>query len=141
MYSKSMLSLEQCQAAITAMIADYNKDTSRRPIAMAIVDDAGNLISYARTDRCRPNAARNAIKKAYTSATMGIDTLAYAERLKTQGRTVAETGDPMMTPLQGAVVVLHSEDGSVLGGIGVGGLPTGQEDEDIARVGLAALNL
>jgi len=141
MYSKSMLSLEQCQAAITAMIADYNKDTSRRPIAMAIVDDSGNLVSFAKTDRCRLTAARNAIKKAYTAALMATDTVDYAARLKEQGRTTAETGDPSMVSLQGGIVVLNPSDGTVLGGIGVGGLPTGVADEEIAREGLKALNL
>jgi uncharacterized protein GlcG (DUF336 family) len=43
--------------------------------------------------------------------------------------------------LQGGLVVVNPSDGIILGGIGVGGLPTGKEDEDIARAGLAALNL
>ena len=141
MYSKSMLSLEQCQAAIAAMIADYNNDTSRRPIAMAIVDDTGNLISFAKIDRCRLTAARNATKKAYTAALMALDTVDYAARLKEQGRTVAETGDPMMLSLQGGIVVLNPNDGSVLGGIGMGGFPSGVADEETARVRLKALNL
>ena len=34
------------------MIDDYNKDPSRRKVAMAVVDDAGNLLAYARMDRC-----------------------------------------------------------------------------------------
>jgi uncharacterized protein GlcG (DUF336 family) len=123
------------------MIAEFNKDPSRRPIAMAIVDDTGNLVSYARMDRCRPTAARNAIKKAYTSALGGQDTLGYAETLKGRGRTVADMADPMLTNIQGGVVVLSPSDSAVLGGIGVGGLPTGQEDEDVSRVGLNAMNL
>ena len=62
MYEKPMLSLEQAQAAITAMIAEYNKDTNRRKVDMAVVDDAGNLLAYARMDRClRPTfGLRNA---------------------------------------------------------------------------------
>ena len=44
MYEKPMLSLEQAQAAVAAMIADYNKDTNRRKVDMAVVDDAGNLL-------------------------------------------------------------------------------------------------
>jgi uncharacterized protein GlcG (DUF336 family) len=141
MYTKSVLGVEQCQAAITAMIAEFNKDTTRRPIAMAIVDDRGDLLSYARTDGCRPNAAKNAIKKAYTAALYGLDTVAYAERLKSQGRTVAEMGDPMLTSLQGGVAVLNPGDNAVLGGIAVGGLPSGMQDEEIAWVGVKALNL
>ena len=39
MYDKPMLSLDQAQAAITAMIADYDKDSNRRKVDMAVVDD------------------------------------------------------------------------------------------------------
>ena len=82
MYEKSMISLEQAQAAIAAMIADYNKDTDRRKVDMAVVDDAGNLLAYARMDRClRPTFA---IRKAYTSAVRGVDTLAFSEQLSSQ---------------------------------------------------------
>ena len=56
MYTKPMLSLDQCLAAINAMVADFNKDPNRRPVDMSIVDDAGNLLAYARMDRCmRPS--------------------------------------------------------------------------------------
>ena len=48
MYNKPMLSRNQCQAAIDALIADFNKDPNRRPVDMAIVDDMGNLLAYAR---------------------------------------------------------------------------------------------
>ena len=52
MYNKSMISLEQAQNAIAAMIADFNRDPDRRKVDMAVVDDAGNLLAYARMDRC-----------------------------------------------------------------------------------------
>ena len=58
-----MLSLDQAQAAIAAMIDDFNKDPNRRKVDMAVMDDAGNLLAYARMDRClRPTFA---IRKAY----------------------------------------------------------------------------
>jgi uncharacterized protein GlcG (DUF336 family) len=42
--------------------------------------------------------------------------------------------------VQGAVVVLHPETGAVLGAIGVSGLAA-QEDEDLSKLGVAALGL
>lgn len=139
MYTKSVLSLDQCQAAINAMVAEYNKDTNRRKVDMAIVDDVGNLLGYARMDGChRPSFAT---RKAYTSAMRRSDTGVLAEQLKSQGRTIAEFGDPQMIALQGGLVINDPETGALLGGIGVGGLPTGKEDEDIARAGLAAMKL
>ncbi|MEE3012561.1 MAG: heme-binding protein [Chloroflexota bacterium] len=137
MYEKSMISLEQAQAAIAAMIADYNKDTDRRKVDMAVVDDAGNLLAYARMDRClRPTFA---IRKAYTSAVRGVDTLAFSEQLASQNRSIESFGDPQLIAIPGGVVALKS--GAVVGAIGVGGLPSGLDDESIAKAGLEALNL
>ena len=139
MYTKRMLSLNECEDAIDAMIIEYNKDTNRRKVDMAIVDDVGNLLKYARMDGChRPTFAT---RKAYTAAMRRNDTGALAEQLKSQGRTIAEFGDPQLIAIQGGLVINDPETGALLGGIGVGGLPSGKEDEDIARVGLAALKL
>ena len=137
MYEKSMISLEQAQAAIAAMIADYNNNTDRRKVDMAVVDDAGNLLAYARMDRClRPTFA---IRKAYTSAVRGVDTLAFSEQLASQNRSIESFGDPQLIAIPGGVVALKS--GAVVGAIGVGGLPSGIDDESIAKAGLEALNL
>ena len=140
MYTKSMLGVEECQAAISAMLASFKEDPTRRPIAMAIVDDRGELLAYLRTDGCGQLAAKSCIRKAYSCAISRQNSGDYGERLKTQGRTVAESGDPMMTPVQGGLVIT-SADGTTLGGIGVGGLPGGHLDEEIAQVGIQALNL
>ncbi len=119
------------------MIDDYNKDPSRRKVDMAVVDDAGNLLAYARMDRClRPTFA---IRKAYTSAVRSMDTVTFAEQLSTQGRSLESFGDPQLIALAGGVAVI--KDGAVVGAIGVGGLPSGLDDEAIAKAGLAALNI
>ena len=119
------------------MIADYNKDTNRRKVDMAVVDDAGNLLAYARMDRClRPTFA---LRKAYTSAIRGMDTLAFSEQLSSQGRSIESFGDAQLIALPGGVVIL--KDGAVVGAIGVGGLPSGIDDQSIAQAGLAGLNV
>ena len=139
MYNKPMLSLEQTQKAIQAMLNKATQEPNR-PVAIAIVDDAGNLLSYARMDNCRTNPQTFAIRKAYTSAMSGRDSGAYAENLKSQGRSVTDMGNPNLVAAQGAVAVLHPETKAVLGGIGVSGLSS-QEDEDLARLGMQALGL
>ena len=139
MYSKPMLSLDQTQRAMSAMIARATQEPDR-PVAMAIVDDEGNLLSYARMDNCRPNPQTFAIRKAYTSALSGVDSAAYAERLKSQGRTVSDFGNPNLVSAQGAVVITDPASGAVLGAIGVSGL-TAQEDEDLSRLGVENLGL
>ena len=141
MYNKPQLSLDQCRSAIKAMIAEHRKDPNNAPVAMAIVDDRGDLLGYARTDMCRPSSAGNAIKKAYTAAMRGIDSGVYAQQLKEQDRHTSDLGDPRIIPMQGGVTIINPGDGAILGGIGVGGLPSGQGDEDISRAGLKAMRL
>ena len=132
------LKLEQVQAAMKAMM-DKGQQTPDAPVAMAIVDSAGNLEAYAKMDNLRMFSRRHALRKAYTAAIMGGDTGANAERMHSQGRSISELGDANLTHGQGGLVIM--KDGVILGGIGVGGYPSGQADEDLSRVGLEAMNL
>ena len=68
-----------------------------------------------------------------------VEEIAHAERLHGSGRNIADLGDPMMTHGTGGLVIM--KDGVILGGIGVGGYPSGQADEDLSRAGLDAMNL
>ena len=64
-----------------------------------------------------------------------MDTVTFAEQLSTQGRSLESFGDPQLIALAGGVAVI--KDGAVVGAIGVGGLPSGLDDEAIAKAGLA----
>jgi len=66
-----------------------------------MVDDVGNVISAARLAQGRALPQHMAIRKAYTAMLLGQETLAYAERLQSQGHTVAEMGDPKLVAVQG----------------------------------------
>ena len=132
------LKLEQVQAAMAAMLRKA-QETPEAPVAMAIVDATGNLEAYAKMDNLRLFSRRHALRKAYTAAVMGLNTGAHAERLHGQGRSISELGDPNLTHGQGGLVIM--KDGIILGGIGVGGYPSGQADEDLSRIGLEAMNL
>ena len=135
---EALLKFEQVQAAMKAMM-DKAMQTPAEPVAIAIVDAAGNLEAYAKMDNLRIFSRRHAIRKAYTSAVMGLDSGANAQRLHSQGRSISEMGDPNMTFGQGGLAIM--KDGVILGGIGVGGYPSGQSDEDLSRVGLETMNL
>ncbi len=138
MADKPFLSFEQVRAAMSTMI-NKAMQTPDEPVAMAIVDDTGNLVAYAKMDNLRIFSRRHALRKAYTSAIVGMDSGAHAERIHGQGRNMSDLGDPNLTHGQGGLVLM--QDGVILGGIGVGGYPSGQSDEDLSRVGLAAMNL
>ena len=121
MYDKPMLGLDQAQDAIAAILAEANKEPDR-PLAIAIVDDTGSMISYGRMDRCREVPKRMAIRKAYTCALSGQDSKDYAERLAGQRRTVGEMGAPMLAAVQCDVVILHPGRRSTRRGIPVSGV-------------------
>ena len=137
MYTKPMLGAADAMAAMEAMFKEASKDANR-PLAFAIVDDAGDLFAYARMDGLGPNPKQIAIKKAYTAARMRVDTATLAERMKSQGRSIMEFGDPNLMALQGGIPIMVN--GACLGAIGASGRAS-QEDEDIAKVGLAAMKL
>ena len=132
------MTMKQVQAAMDAIMKKA-METPNEPMAAAIVDAAGNLEAYAKMDNLRIFSRRHALRKAYTAAVLGIDSGANAARLHGQGRSISELGDPQLTHGQGGLVIM--KDGVILGGIGVGGYPSGQSDEDLSRVGLDAMNL
>ena len=140
MYTKSVLGIDQCQGAITAMLAEFKKDPTNLPVAMAIVDDKGDLISFARTDGARPELVRNCVKKAYTAAYTGLSTEEYAKLLDSLSWRVADLANDMLLIIPGGAVVRNPGGDAILGGIAVSGLP-GTGDEDLSQIGVKALNL
>ena len=137
MAEKPYIDFDQAQTAMKAIIAEATGPVVM-PVAIAIVDDAGNMVAYAQMDNVRLYARRHAFRKAYTAAVMGMDTGPHGEQLRERGRTVSDYGDPNLTPGIGGVVV-RSSDGIIMGGIGVGGYLA--RDEELAQIGLDAMNL
>ncbi|CAI8307839.1 MAG: heme-binding protein [SAR202 cluster bacterium] len=138
MYMKEVLSLEQVRRSMNAMLEAALKEPDR-PIAIAILDDNTNLLNYARMDGCRLNPQGVAIRKAYTAVMFGQNSSDFAQRLKNENRQVTDFGNPSLVAVKGGVVVISS-NGDILGGIGVSGL-TAEEDEEIALIGLNALEI
>ena len=135
-YQKTVLSLVDATQAMQRMLLEVLK-APNRPVAIAICDDQGELVSFARMDKCAPLPLTIARKKAYTAARTRSDTKAFADRLKGMGRSAVEFGDPNLIAVQGGVAILAA-DGNPLGGIGVSGLAA-EEDEAIAKVGLSVI--
>ena len=136
--SDTQLKLDQVQAAMKVMM-ERARSISDTPVCLAIVDAAGNLEAFAQMDNARLFTRRHAVRKAYTAAVLGINSLAWEERMSSIDRSVSENGDPMITYEQGGVVII--KDGAILGGIGVGGLRGHNADEDLGKIGLEAMNL
>ena len=92
MYQKPALSFAQLQASMEAMIERAKQLPN--PVAISIVDDAGNLKAYVAMDNVRLFARRHALRKAYTAAIVGMDSGAHADQLKSTGRSLSDLGVP-----------------------------------------------
>ncbi len=133
-----VLAFTQIMAAMRAM-TDKAMETPDQPVAMAVVDAAGNLLAYATMDNLRLFSRRSAIRKAYTAAIIGMDSSVWSKQMSEIGRNVSEMGDPNLTVGPGGLVLM--KDGVILGGLGVGGYARGVQDEVLARIGLQAMKL
>jgi glc operon protein GlcG len=137
MYEESVIGLMEARSAMNMMLDEALKQPER-PVAIAVVDNRGSLVEFARMDGCRILPQQLAFKKAYTAAVMRNDTSAVAERFKTTGRSIRDMGDPDLVAVQGGVMIFNSTTDMFLGGIGVSGLAA-EEDEALALLGVKSI--
>ena len=109
------------------------------PICIAVVDEGGHLLAFARIDDAKPSSARVAVTKATSAALRRAATgpLPNAENpsvLLSLGMPLASGG--ALTPVRGGLPI--EWEGSVIGGIGISA-GTEAQDEEVAGAGLSAL--
>ena len=103
------------------------------PQCIAVVDDGGNLLAFLRMDGAKFLSIESAMRKAITAVSSRVPTGGVAEGLDMK---LAAVTAGRLTNLKGGVPVII--DGTVIGGIGVGS-GTGDQDLEVARAGLAAI--
>ncbi len=128
---KRVLTLEAAKKITEAAEAEAKKTGAT--VAIAVVDDGGNLILLERLNDTQVASVDVAIGKARTAAIFRRPSKVFEDQIR-EGR-VAALALPGATPLQGGIPI--EVDRTVIGAIGVSG-NTPQEDEDIAKVGAAA---
>jgi glc operon protein GlcG len=130
---KKVLTLNGAKTVIAAAVAEAKRNNAPGG-AIAVVDDGGNLIALERLDDTFAAGANISIGKARTAALFKRPTKAF-EDIINKGRTTM-VALPDFTPLQGGIPIIVG--GQVIGGIGVSGAASAQQDEEIAIAGAGA---
>ncbi len=133
---KKSLNLDGAKKAIAAAV-DYAKKNNAPGGVIAIVDEGGNLMALERLDGSFAMGATISIGKARTAVLFKKPTR-FFEELINKGRT-AMTAVDGFTPLIGGIPIIVG--GEVVGGIGVSGAASANQDEELALAGAAAFSV
>jgi glc operon protein GlcG len=131
---KKSLNLDGAKKAIAAAV-DYAKKNNAPGGVIAVVDEGGNLMALERLDGTFAMGATISIGKARTAVLFKKPTR-FFEELINKGRT-AMTAVDGFTPLIGGIPIVI--DGQVVGGIGVSGAASANQDEELALAGASAI--
>jgi glc operon protein GlcG len=130
---KKALTLDGAKKIIAAAVAEAKRLNAPGGV-IAVVDDGGNLMALERLDGTFAAGAYISIGKARTAVMFKKPTKVFEEIIK-NGRTAMVALDDF-TPLQGGVPILW--DGQMIGGVGVSGAASAQQDEELAIAGANA---
>ena len=127
------MTLAQALAIVQAVV-----ERAPGPVSVFVADDHGELVAAATMDGAAADTRLNAQRKAYTAARSdAFSTGELAEKVRGDPAELASF-DPLFTFFRGGVAALQG--GRRVGAVGVSGLP-GEQDEELARQGLAATGL
>lgn len=129
------LSLDTAQVAATQTLDACRKQGYQ--VAVAVVDRFGNVQVLLRDRFAGPHTPDTARRKAWTSVTFRAPTGELAS-LTAPGMPQSAARDITGALMLGGGITVEA-GGSIVGGIGVSGAPTGEADEACARVGLEAI--
>jgi len=133
---KKTLTLDGAERVIAAAKADAKKVQAPGGV-IAVVDDGGNLMALERLDGTFAAGANVSIGKARTAVMFKKPTRFFEELINSsgKGRTVM-TALNDFTPLIGGIPI--TVDGQIVGGVGVSGAASAQQDEELAIAGSKA---
>jgi len=131
---KKSLNLDGAKKAIAAAV-EYAKKNNAPGGVVAVVDEGGNLMALERLYGTFAMGATISIGKARTAVLFKKPTRVF-EELINKGRT-AMTALDGFTPLIGGIPIVI--DGQVVGGVGVSGAASANQDEELALAGANAL--
>lgn len=140
---KNQVRLTLAGARVAVAGAEAHAAVKGWKVNIAVVDDGGHLLAFARMDGSRPASGSTAITKATSAATFRQETGPLPKGpgapdllLNLSLQNAAAAGGGKITSLPGGIPITH--DGQVIGALGVGG-GTGEQDAEVARAGVARL--
>jgi glc operon protein GlcG len=121
--SRGRLQLNLAGAEAVIAAAKQKASALKAKMNIAVVDDGGQMLAFARMDGARPASAATALTKAVSAATFRQET----GPLSSGGK---------ITALKGGVPIVV--EGQVIGGVGIAG-GTGEQDAEVAKAAYQSL--
>ena len=129
------VSLQLARTIADAAIAACLKDGFN--VTVAVVDRAGDLKLLLRADNANPHNADLARRKAYTSRTYGFSSMEFRNRTAGGSELAGQRQLAEVIALGGGVPILIGNER--IGGLGLSGSPTQEDDEKCAMAAMAAV--
>jgi len=129
---KKALTIDGAKRVIAGAVA-YAKKNNAPGGVIAVVDEGGNLMALERLDGTFAAGANISIGKARTAALFKRSTKAFEDIIKNGRTAMVALPDAFFTPLQGGIPI--TVDGQIVGGVGVSGAASAQQDEELAIAG------
>ena len=133
--AKKSLTLDGAKRVIAAAVAEAKRLNAPGGV-IAVVDDGGNLMALERLDGTFAAGATISIGKARTAVLFKKPTRVFEEIIKNGRTAMVALPDTLFTPLQGGIPVEF--EGQIVGGVGVSGAASAQQDEQLALAGANA---
>lgn len=134
---KKSLTIEGAKKVIASAVA-YAKKNNAPGGVIAVVDEGGNLMALERLDGTFAAGANISIGKARTAVLFKRPTKVFEDIIKNGRTAMVSLPDAYFTPLQGGVPI--TIDGQIVGGVGVSGASSAQQDEELAIAGANAFS-
>ena len=131
--TRKTLTLEAARIALAAAEAEAVKNQWK--VVIAVVDEAGHPVTFARLDGAQWSSIETAVEKA-RAATAWKRPSRMLEESVNKGRTAFLSIGQGMALLQGGVPI--EVDGAIVGAVGVSGVKA-SDDEVVALAGVNAL--
>ncbi|CUT05210.1 GlcG/HbpS family heme-binding protein [Candidatus Chrysopegis kryptomonas] len=104
-------------------------------VCIAVVDDGGNLVEFRRMTGAPILSIEIALNKAFTSIAFGLPTGQWYDLIKDEPALLyGIVHTPRLVIFAGGLPIKYG--GKIIGGIGVSGA-TSQQDEEIAKAGIS----